>query len=175
MNVHFDKSNFFIISGSQDGSAKLFQISGLKVLNTFLHSTTTAMEDEDMELESTTGVESVGFSHEQYKWIATGGMDKNLKVWDISSGSCRVTCLHEGGVVSIKWHPNLPYVCSGSIDGAVRVWDARNGLCYHLFTGHSSMVTSVDLKLLSVEQGSFVVVSVSDDNTSRLFYVPQLQ
>lgn len=122
-----------------------------------------------MELESTNGVECVGFSHEQFKWIATGGLDKLLKIWEMSSGSCRVTCAHDGGVVSLKWHPLLPFVCTGTIDAVVRVWDARNGVCTHLLTGHTNMVTSIDLKISSPELGT--IISVSDDSTARLFNV----
>ncbi len=127
------------------------------------------MEEVDVDMESALGVESVAFSHEQFKWIATGGMDKNLKVWDISSGTCRITCPHDGGVVSIKWHPRLPVVCTGAIDCAVRAWDARNGQCIRLLTGHSNMVTSVDIK--ADENEGFVIISVSDDHTSKLFFV----
>jgi WD40 repeat protein len=157
------------ISGSQDGEAKLFQLSGQRLLNVFVHATSAIHSEEEMDVESTTGIESVGFSHDQYKWVATGGMDKFLKIWDISSGNCRVQCEHEGGVVSLKWHPTLPFVCTGSIDGVVRVWDARNGNCVHFLPGHANMVTRVDWKFSVPTCGT--IISVSDDKTVRLFDV----
>lgn len=44
------------------------------------------------ELESYLSVECVGFSFDDIKWLASGGMDKTLKIWDIASGACRCVC-----------------------------------------------------------------------------------
>ena len=63
------------------------------------------------------GVECVGFSndenhHNNNRWIATGGTDKNLKIWDYGSGICRCVCIHHDSVVSLQWHPSLPVVAT---------------------------------------------------------------
>lgn len=156
--------------GSQDGTAKVFQLSGCKLLHTFKHSNTQSDEEGQEQIDSS--VESVAFSSDIYKWVATGGMDKILKVWDLSSGSCRVSCVHEGGVVSIQWHDKLPFVCSTALDGFVRVWDARNGSCTHLLSGHSKFVTNLDiLSSQESERESITIISVSDDHTAKVFHV----
>ena len=40
-------------------------------------------------------VESVGIGYGPIwsKYIASGGMDKSLKIWDITSGGCRLVCM----------------------------------------------------------------------------------
>lgn len=110
------------------------------------------------------------------------GMDKTLKVWDTVSGGLRSTCFHGGSVVSLKWHSSLPVICTAALDNSVRLWDARNGALLKEFTGHRDLVTSIDLLPIgrcigssSVEEAAAVsgatdvIVSVSDDNTAKVF------
>lgn len=159
-----------IITGSEDGTAKVFQLSGCKMLHKFSHSIAKADEEGQEKIDS--GVESVGFSSNTYKWVASGGMDKELKVWDLSSGSCRVSCKHNGGVVSLLWHNTLPFVCSTALDGLVRIWDARNGSCNFILSGHTRFVTNLDLlSTKEEEREKITIVSVSDDHTAKVFTV----
>jgi ribosome assembly protein SQT1 len=104
-------------------------------------------------------------------------MDKTLKVWDTVSGGLRSTCFHGGSVVSLKWHSTMPVICTAALDNSVRLWDARNGALLKEFTGHRDLVTSIDL--MSIGRGveatvllpgaTDVIVSVSDDNTAKVF------
>ena len=129
---------------------KLLQVSGKRVLQSFQHSQPRAVdgplagikEEEGMnvdqdgddmdgveeETELVESVECVGFSHKDFKWIVSGGLDKTLKVWDIVNGVCRCVCQHAASVVSLQWHSSLPLVVSAALDNVVRVWDARAGL-----------------------------------------------
>ena len=110
---------------------------------------------------------------------STTGMDKTLKVWDTVSGGLRSTCLHGGSVVSLQWHSKLPVLCTAALDNSVRLWDARNGAMLKEFTGHRDLVTSIDMKPIGESSGSNddaaaigatdVIVSVSDDNTAKVF------
>ena len=90
-------------TGSADGTVKLYQLSGKKLLQTFIHSRrdsssssssnsstrdndgvpvgeTPIIEDDDgepvfvMDEGSMLGVECVGFPSEEFKWVASGGM-----------------------------------------------------------------------------------------------------
>ena len=144
-----------ILLGSVDGTVKLFQISGKRILHTFVHSTPlppappsrfatgsikegraeaeagiSHEEDEEAgaaEEEEVLSVESVGLSSGDFRWAASGGLDRMLKIWDIVSGSCRSVCPHGDSVVSIVWHSVLPTVVTAALDNVVRVWDARSG------------------------------------------------
>ncbi|CAM9673867.1 unnamed protein product, partial [Ectocarpus sp. 8 AP-2014] len=52
-------------------------------------------------------VEAVGFCA-IHPWVATGGTDGGMKVWDTVSGTCRHTCLHPAAVTRLEWHPAAP-------------------------------------------------------------------
>lgn len=208
-----------LITGSTDGSVKLYKLSGKRLLHTFIHSSPTdsqgtnnfnmdntvftaateaAMNNhendhppQEDDYEAVFGVECVGFALDQFKFVASGGMDKTLKIWDIMNGSLRCTCTHGASVVSLKWHSRLPIVCSAALDSAVRVWDARSGAMLALITGHLDMVTSIEMNPLpssatlhssSVDSKSVflenapgnatdAIVTASDDGTSKVFLI----
>ncbi|CAN0436172.1 unnamed protein product, partial [Ectocarpus sp. 13 AM-2016] len=52
-------------------------------------------------------VEAVGFCA-THPWVATGGTDGGMKVWDTVSGTCRHTCSHPAAVTRLEWHPAAP-------------------------------------------------------------------
>lgn len=131
--------------------------------------------------EAVMAVECVGFAKGGLKWVASGGMDKNLKVWDIATGSCRSVCPHGGSVVALRWHDTLPIICTAALDSVIRIWDARNGALLTELTGHTDLVTN--LEMVSVQSYSSIangpvsnnatdiIVTVSDDKTSKVFMV----
>ena len=82
-------------------------------------------QDEEGEM-GVMSIECVGFCP-SLPWVASGGMDKTLKVWDTVSGTCRCVCSHGGSVVVLRWHPSLPVVTTAALDNFVRLWDARGG------------------------------------------------
>ncbi len=204
-----------LLSGSVDGSVRLYKISTKKLLMSFLHSNPLTVKNEEdnnsnnninkvkkedlvsgdiddledevvkeVEFESYTSVECVGFSHGEFQWIASGGMDKTLKVWDMMSGNCRCVCLHNDSVVALKWHmypqpgssSSLPLVATACLDHLVRLWDARGGDCLLIFTGHTNLVTNLDMVVHSKDEAgdrthnNDMIVSVSDDGTAKLFH-----
>eukprot|EP01034_Spumella_vulgaris_P022348 gene22348-28468_t len=127
------------------------------------------------ETEALSAVECVGFAKGGLKWVASGGMDKNLKVWDMTTGSCRCICAHGGSVVALKWHDTLPIVCTAALDNVIRIWDARNGNMLAELTGHKDLVTNLDLLSVKGVDGvkgiTDAIVTVSDDKTSRVFLI----
>ena len=188
-----------ITTGSLDGTVKLFHVNNKRVLASFVHCKPSGVasaetdpmppappteeeEDEGMEVEaeSNMSVECVGFAPGELKWVASGGMDKVLKVWDLSTGLCRSAMGHKASVVGMKWHSVLPLVATAALDNILRLWDARNGACLVEFTGHTEMVTSLDLQRVAclddqgLEQGQDVLVSVADDRTARVFHFDAL-
>ena len=60
-------------------------------------------------------MEAVGF-YATHPWVATGGTDGALKIWDSVSGTCRHTCAHPGAVTRLEWHPAAP-VSAGRLAG----------------------------------------------------------
>ena len=172
-----------ILTGSVDGKVRLYQISGKKVLQTLVHSTEMSMEEKDegetVEDGGVLAVECVGFSlANDLKWVASGGMDKTVKIWDSITGTCRCICEHGGGVVSLRWHQSYPLFATASLDNIVRLWDARNATCVLDLTGHSDLVTNIEKSYLINSSENYnednyptdCIVSVSDDGTTRVFH-----
>jgi WD40 repeat protein len=128
--------------------------------------------------EAVLSVECVGFANGEWKWVASGGMDKNLKVWDTMTGTVRCTCPHGGSVVALVWHSSLPIVCTAALDNVVRLWDARNGALLQELTGHNDLVINIDMVPITAENriegcgdATDMIVSVSDDKTARIFMI----
>jgi WD40 repeat protein len=167
-----------------DGTVKVFHLANKRLVNTFIHYTATNLTSSnneeiggmDMEEEeSILGVECVGFSGPQFSWVASGGLDNNLKIWDRSTNAMRCACIHPAPVVALKWHTIKPLLVTSCLDYNARVWDALNGNLVFNLTGHSGPVTSIDMTPLPIEQNSNddieYLATVSDDTTCRIWQI----
>lgn len=185
-----------------DGKVKLYQISGKKVLQSLTHSSEdlsssvgiesgvgTEFVSGDMDVGDPGGiivaaggilsVECVGFSVlADFKWVASGGMDRTVKVWDVVTGACRSVCTHGGSVVALRWHCSLPLIATAALDNIVRLWDARSSTCVLELTGHSDLVLDLQMSPLTEAHGqgnqstpTDSIISVSDDRTARAFHI----
>lgn len=77
--------------------------------------------------------------------LATGGHDKNIKIWSLPDGNLlRILKGHSGSVLALAWSPDSRLLASGSShdDKTVRVWDARKGKQQCCLDGHG-MVNSL--------------------------------
>jgi len=157
-----------LLTGAQDGNLCLMNIKTFRILALIAHQPAAAQVQEGAD-EACCSVESVGFFG-SCSWIASGGSDGNLRIWDISGSTpmLRHSCKHGGSVTKLHWHPSDPVVFSASIDSCVRVWDARTGDCKQVFTGHKDMV--LDLALQCVLSKEFILLSSSDDHSVKLFH-----
>ncbi|MES1903381.1 MAG: Dip2/Utp12 protein, partial [Paramarteilia canceri] len=62
------------------------------------------------------------------KLIASGSLDKDLKVWGTNFGDCHFSKFaHKDGVVSLKFKPDSNYCFTGGKDGLIKVWNSQNG------------------------------------------------
>ncbi|KAK1807629.1 pre-mRNA-splicing factor prp46 [Friedmanniomyces endolithicus] len=80
------------------------------------------------------------------QWFASGAGDRTIKIWDLASGTLKLTLTedemvkcwdletnkvvrhyhgHLSGVYTLSLHPTLDVLCTGGRDGVVRVWDMR--------------------------------------------------
>ncbi|GBG86820.1 hypothetical protein CBR_g42103 [Chara braunii] len=74
---------------------------------------------------------SVGLGpRHQESLIIAGDGEGRLHVWDYQRENCVTTLkAHEGRVVSVYFHPHLPYIFSTSRDGEIKVWSDSNYQC----------------------------------------------
>ncbi|CCD55227.1 hypothetical protein BofuT4_P156230.1 [Botrytis cinerea T4] len=78
------------------------------------------------------------------RYILTGALDNNLRLWDVSTGRCLKTLFgHVEGVWALAG--DTLRVVSGAQDMMTKVWDARTGKCDRTFTDHRGPVTCIGL------------------------------
>ncbi|PQE08339.1 sulfur metabolite repression control protein [Rutstroemia sp. NJR-2017a WRK4] len=78
------------------------------------------------------------------RYILTGALDNNLRLWCVSTGRCLKTLFgHVEGVWALAG--DTLRVVSGAQDMMTKVWDARTGKCERTFTGHRGPVTCIGL------------------------------
>lgn len=62
------------------------------------------------------------------KYIASGGGDKHVYVWEAATGHLVTTYKgHNSAISSIAWSPDGKYIASGSLDGTTQVWNPLTG------------------------------------------------
>ena len=106
---------------------------------------------------------SVSFSPDGTK-VASGSVDKTVKLWDVTSGSCLQTLEgHSSSVHSVSFSPDGTKVASGSWDKTVKLWDVTSGECLQTL-GHSFWVFSVSFSPdgTKVASGSYGKVKLWD-------------
>jgi len=64
--------------------------------------------------------------------IASGSVDRTVRIWDAGNGGCLHTLQgHSGTINSVVFLPDGTRIASGSYDNTVWIWDAGNGGCLH--------------------------------------------
>eukprot|EP00559_Dactyliosolen_fragilissimus_P008030 CAMPEP_0184870004 /NCGR_PEP_ID=MMETSP0580-20130426/36134_1 /TAXON_ID=1118495 /ORGANISM="Dactyliosolen fragilissimus" /LENGTH=528 /DNA_ID=CAMNT_0027371871 /DNA_START=42 /DNA_END=1625 /DNA_ORIENTATION=- len=220
MDVDGGQDGQLAIAGGDNGNAYVVHIQGKKLVATLRHfdalapGTTSQPPRNGMGLENSDdmsegdpmtlmiSVESVKFAPKAINpnWVATGGIDGRVKIWDLShgdGGQSRQVCyirnqMEEegltsstpdsncaGGVTKLLWHPTLPLVFASYTDGVVRLWDARDGNLVHSLTGGAinqefSQINDLSVEYVTNEMENSdiaIVVTAIDDGTSKIYKI----
>ncbi|MCF3106715.1 serine/threonine protein kinase [Streptomyces roseoverticillatus] len=107
-------------------------------------------------------IESMAVSRDG-KFLATGGYDKTLKLWDLTAGREKATCEgHTDAVISVAFGADGATVYSGAFKELL-AWDANSGAAKKKLAAYdsefdyvSSLAMSPDGKTLAVGVGSRV-------------------
>ena len=101
-------------------------------------------------------------------WLATGGLDETVRVWDVASGQERATLTgHTNWVEALAVAPDGSWLASGGADGTVRIWDVASGQERAALTGrHSDAVEA-----LAVAPDGSWLASGGADGTVRIWDV----
>ena len=109
----------------------------------------------------TDGVKSIVYSPNE-KYIATGGYDKTIRIWNVETGKeIRKFCGHTSSVRSISYTPDGKYIISGSGDGTIRIWNVEKGKEIKKITENScvySISCSPDGKNIVSGSGDKIVI-----------------
>ncbi|MCS6814758.1 MAG: NB-ARC domain-containing protein, partial [Cyanobacteria bacterium] len=157
-SLRFSQGGRRLVSGSDDGTVKLWDTDKLQCLQIFRgHADavrTVAVADHvPIATDGSRGM------------IASGSNDKTIRLWDMDDGECiRELPGHTSWVQSLDFSPDHRYLVSGSGDQTIRIWDMATGKCLRVLKGHDRTVRSVkfspDGKLLA---------SGSSDQTIQLW------
>uniref|UniRef100_A0A672R4F8 Autophagy-related protein 16-1-like n=1 Tax=Sinocyclocheilus grahami TaxID=75366 RepID=A0A672R4F8_SINGR len=99
--------------------------------------------------------------------LATGGMDRRVKLWEVISGRCEPKGALTGsnaGITSIEFDSAGSYLLAASNDFASRIWTVDDYRLRHTLTGHSGKVLSARFLLDNSR-----IVSGSYDRTLKLW------
>jgi eukaryotic-like serine/threonine-protein kinase len=89
------------------------------------------------------GIGCVAFSPD-WKWLATAGEDKSVKVWDSAAGREIFSLLgHTHSVWAVTFSPDGKRLASASDDKTVRVWDFASRQEIAILEGHTSLACGV--------------------------------
>jgi len=143
------------LSGSEDKTLRLWEMSSGKCLRTFEGHTDR--------------VNSVSWSPDG-RCALSGSEGMTLRLWEVSSGKCLRTFEgHTDRVNSVSWSPDGHWALSGSSDKTLRLWEVSSGQClrrFWSFKEHMSRVTSV-----SWNPDGRYALSGCEDRTLRLWEV----
>ncbi|CAG9787002.1 unnamed protein product [Diatraea saccharalis] len=113
-----------LISGSQDGMMKCFDLRMKDVARTFI--------------SNTESIRDVQFSPHQAHTFAAVSENGSAQLWDVRRHE---RCLqqftaHSGPVFACDWHPEMPWLATASRDKTIKVWDihAKPNLEHTIYT-----------------------------------------
>ena len=96
-----------------------------------------------VKLGHTSKVNAVAISSDG-RYAASGGSDKVLRLWDVSTGNEIETLKGNTAIVnSVCFSPDGRYILSGSWDKTLKLWDVTTGKQIRTFRGHTKGVSSV--------------------------------
>ncbi|KAM6987879.1 autophagy-related protein 16-1 isoform 2-T3 [Tautogolabrus adspersus] len=99
--------------------------------------------------------------------LATGGMDRRVKLWEVVAGRCEPKGALTGsnaGITSIEFDSAGSYLLAASNDFASRIWTVDDYRLRHTLTGHSGKVLAARFLLDNAR-----IVSGSYDRTLKLW------
>ncbi|GAA6619659.1 NB-ARC domain-containing protein [Scytonema sp. NUACC26] len=124
-SVAFCSTSDILASGSSDNTVKLWNVRTGQCLRTFQGHTSwvfsvafAAQSSVDSSLDS------------EYGYLASGSLDRTVKIWDVRTGQCLKTLQgHTNQVSSVAFSSDGQILASSSTDETIELWDVRSGTC----------------------------------------------
>ncbi len=101
------------------------------------------------------------------KYLASGGDDKNITVWEVATGKKFKTFVgHKERISSLAFSPDDKLLASSAYDNNAAIWDWKTGKMLHKLRGHSNHVQKV-----AWHPNGKLVATASSDKSVRLWNV----
>jgi len=98
--------------------------------------------------------------------LVSGGCDRDVRVWDLSTGNCLYTLRGHTSTVRCLKMSDANTAISGSRDTTLRIWDIKTGVCKKVLVGHQASVRCLEIK-------GDIVVSGSYDATAKVWSISE--
>lgn len=98
--------------------------------------------------------------------LVSGGCDRDVRVWDLTTGACLHTLRGHTSTVRCLKMSDANTAISGSRDTTLRIWDIKSGLCRNVLVGHQASVRCLEIK-------DDIVVSGSYDTTAKVWSISE--
>ncbi|TPX74781.1 hypothetical protein CcCBS67573_g03935 [Chytriomyces confervae] len=159
------KSNAFLITGSQDRTIKMWEISSLEK---HLKSS-----KEPLKLKSSytfqaheKDINSIAVAPND-KIFATGSQDKTAKIWSTTDGSLVGTLKgHRRGIWSVQFSTVDQVLVTSSGDKTIKLWSMTDYTCVKTLEGHLNSVLKVSFISLGMQ-----MVSCGSDGLVKLWNI----
>lgn len=144
--LKFCSSNKYLVSGSADGTVRLWSLDLFKTICVYK--------------AHTFPIWTVDFAPNDF-FFASGGADKQAIVWCTKTNRPeRLFLTSLSDVTVVKFHPNSNYLFTGSSDHKIRMHHIESAKVVRVFCGHNDAVTCIDIS----HDGKYMV-SGSKDKT----------
>jgi WD40 repeat protein len=99
--------------------------------------------------------------------LATGGVDRTVRLWRVANGRLlRILTGHVGQVSAVAFSPRGDLVGSASTDGIGRIWNISDGQSVSVLSGHINFLEDI-----AFSPDGEQVVTTSSDRTARTWKV----
>jgi len=105
------------------------------------------------------------------EWFATGSADRTIKIWDLATGTLKLTLTgHINAVRGLVISPRHPYLFSAGEDKMIKCWDLEYNKVIRHYHGHLSGVYC-----LAIHPTIDVIVTGGRDSSARVWDIRSKQ